>query len=214
MNSKNFRLIGGIGLVLLGLLYLFQSLHILPQNSTDFIWTLAFFFGGAIFIYVFMGNRTQNWWALIPGVVLAGLGLTIAMEILFPDNGGELGGAVFLASVGLAFLAVYLNNTMFWWALIPTGTMLSLSAVVILDTFPVPGFDSAGILLFGLAATFLVLALLPLSKGRQSWAMIPAIPLLILGFVVGIDFGEYWKYIWPAIIILLGGLFLYQGIRK
>ncbi|MBM4432094.1 MAG: hypothetical protein FJ026_17365 [Chloroflexi bacterium] len=83
---------------------------------------LVGFFGSALpFLYIFLRNRDENWWALIPGGVFLVMGLATALCQLL---GGDWVGTLVLLGISLAFLAVFLANRRNWWALIPAGVML------------------------------------------------------------------------------------------
>lgn len=109
-------------LVALGVLFLLQNLGF---QIAGWIWGSIFLAAGAGFIWYYQQNHSQ-WWALIPGFTLLGLGTLILFE---PILGGNLGGGVFLAAIGLGFVAVYFVRPGNWWALIPGGTLITLGAV-------------------------------------------------------------------------------------
>ena len=49
----------------------------------SWVWALLFLAGGAAFLYHYVNHR-EEWWALIPGSALAGIGVTV----LAGDAGG------------------------------------------------------------------------------------------------------------------------------
>jgi hypothetical protein len=92
-------------------------------------------FTGFGFIMVYLLSRA-NWWGIIPGGVL----LTLSMVALVESGGSRThdGGPVFLAGMGLTFLAVYLAPTpkgRMRWALIPAGIFLVLGTIAAADTY-------------------------------------------------------------------------------
>jgi hypothetical protein len=164
-------------------------------------------FGGALFLggialsfwYVYFTSREQRWWAMIPAGVLTALALMIVVAERFE----EFGGAIFLGGIGLSFFAVYLTNRAErWWALIPGGVLVTLGGVTIAaERFG--EFQTAGFFFFGLAATFLLVALL----AGMSWAYWPALVLGIMGFLGIASLLDVANYFW-AVVLIGAGLFM------
>ncbi|HEY3475001.1 MAG TPA: hypothetical protein VGK56_10345, partial [Anaerolineales bacterium] len=127
------------------------------------------FFGLTIpFVAAYLTDRTQNWWALIPGGVMAFLALT---TLLVDTAGGEWVGALFLFMIALSFLAVYLNNRTRTWALLVAYITGVLGIAPLMST---GGRDAAyfgPIFLFAVALPFF---LLYFRSAQNWWAIIPA----------------------------------------
>ena len=127
------------------------------------------FFGLLLpFAAAYLTDRTRNWWALIPGGVM----LFLALTLLMVDTiGGEWVGAMFLLMIGLAFLAVYLNNQTRIWALIVAYVFGVLSIAPMLAA----GGDLAAyfgsVFLFAVALPFFYLYF---RSAENWWAIIPA----------------------------------------
>lgn len=165
-------------------------------------------FGGAIFLggialsfwYVYFTGRTERWWALIPAGVLSSLAVMILVSNWFE----EYSGAVFLGGIGLAFFVVYLTDTTDrWWALIPGGVLSTLAGVTVAaEKFG--EFQTAGFFFFGLAITFLLVALL----AKMRWAYWPAMVLGIMGFLGIASLLDFANYIWAVALIAAGGFIL------
>ena len=176
------------------------TLVILPASLENF--------GGAIFLggialsfwYVYFNGRTERWWALIPAGVMTALALVVIVSERFE----EYSGAVFLGGIGLAFFMVYFTNMAErWWALIPAGVMSTLAGVTIAaERFG--EFQTAGFFFFGLAITFLLVALL----ARMSWAYWPALILGIMGFLGIASLLDFANYVWAVALIAAGGFVL------
>jgi hypothetical protein len=188
--------IPGFTLVSLGVLI------ILPESLGGF--------GGAVFLggialsfwYVYFSSRVERWWALIPAGVLTALALVVVVSERFE----EYSGAVFLGGIGLAFFMVYLTNMAErWWALIPGGVLATLAGVTIAAE-RVGGFQTAGFFFFGLAATFLLVALL----ARMRWAYWPAGVLGIMGFLGIASLLDFSNYVWAAVLIAAGGFMIFK----
>lgn len=176
------------------------ALIILPASLENF--------GGAIFLggialsfwYVYFTSRTERWWALIPAGVMTALALVVVVSERFE----EYSGAVFLGGIGLAFLMVYFTNMAErWWALIPAGVLSTLAGVTIAaERFG--EFQTAGFFFFGLAITFLLVALL----AKMSWAYWPALILGIMGFLGIASLLDFANYVWAVALIAAGGFVL------
>lgn len=209
MNPMRWRLLVGGLLVLAGIFALVNA--ITGLSLTGLVWALLFILGGLAFIYVLATDR-RNWWAAIPGFTLLGIGALIGSSELFPRLTEQIGGAFVLAGIGLAFLVVYLLNRSFWWAIIPMGVMFSLVALILLE--PIVNDGAVVVFFLGLAATFGLLALIPIDNGkRTNWPWFPAGALLIIGLIVGMGAYSWTGYIMPVIIILVGGYMVYRAIR-
>ena len=186
----------GIALVLLGGLFVLQNMGIL-RDVGDIFWGMVFLAIGVFFLISYFSG---SWWAAIPGCVLAGIGAMI----LLPDSLEQFGGAIFLGGIGLAFWLAYLPARQErWWALIPAGVLSTLAGVTIAaERFG--EFQTAGFFFFGLALTFLLVALL----AKMSWAYWPALILGIMGFLGIASLLDFANYIWAVALIAAGGFFL------
>lgn len=176
-------------LVALGVLFLLQNMGL---QIAGWIWGSIFLAAGAGFIWYYQQNHSQ-WWPLIPGFALLGLGTLILFE---PILGSNLGGGIFLAAMGLGFAAVYFVRPDNWWALIPGGTLLTLGVVA-----GSGAQDNAGGVLFflGLAITFGVVFLV-----GQRWAVFPALACLALTLVTATALQGLAAYIFPLALLAVG----------
>jgi hypothetical protein len=68
-------------------------------------------------------------------------------------------------------------------------------------------------LFLGLGLTFILVAILPGGSSR-SWALIPGIILLVFGAFLGISFAGLSAYLWPVVLIVLGGYFIARFFMK
>jgi hypothetical protein len=209
MNSNQRRIFFGAILVLMGLLFLVQTIFHLALGSL--IVGSLFAFGGAAFLVVLFSDKQRNWWAAIPGIVLLGLGALVALPSVAGNTFAERwGGSLFLGSIGISFLVVYLINRSFWWAIIPTGTLLTIAAVA---GFPnANGFDGGSIFFIGLGLTFGVLGLLPQTKGMK-WPFIPAVILLLMGGLIALGSSSAMRFLFPVGLIAGGAYLLWLTFR-
>jgi hypothetical protein len=204
MKRLESRILWGILLIAGGVLFLLDSLGIVAVGTI--VWPVLIGIASLAFLFVFATAPQTNWWAAIPGFVLLGLTGTIALDQLAPAATGEWGGALFLAGIALAFWAIYLVNPDHWWAVIPGGVLLTLALVAGLSEV-LQGVEMGGVFFFGLGLTFALLAFLPTPGGRLTWAIIPAIVLLVMGALITAAATELINYVWPVVLIL-GGLYL------
>ena len=199
MRRFDPRLILGILLVLGGLLSLLDAVGWI-SNGSGIFWGLIFAAGGLFFLFMLI-NQRENWWAAFPAFTLLGL----AFSSFLPDSLEAFDSLVFFAGISLGFWWVYFSGTERWWAIIPAGILLTLGVVSSLDA--ISGLETGGLFFLGLGLTFLLVAILPGGKGR-SWALIPGILLLLFGALLGTPYRGLTDYIWPAVLIILGGYFV------
>ncbi len=210
-------LLWGALLVVAGGLILMQNLGLF-EGIARFIWPLAFAAGGLAFGSVYVSNPREHWWAVIPAFALFGLSGTIMISEFGPQRLSFLAGSAFLGALGLAFWVIYFTRRDYWWAMIPGGTLLSLSAVAAvsgihsLSTVVDPG----SVLFLGIGATFLLVALSSVDEGHSRWwAYIPAGVMLLLGFVVfsqRMAMFTMMNWFWPVVLMGAGLLLLLRAL--
>lgn len=175
----------GLILVGVGVLALFGTLGIALFDNV--LGTLLF--GGLAYYLYREGTRTGRAGLRLAAIPLAGL----ALAALLP---GSVGGALFLALVGLAFAYVWRADRSRWWAIIPAGAFASLAAVAGLGGML--GRADGFVFLGGLAATFY--ALTRLRVAPQSWAIWPAAGLAVVALLSLMGSGG-----WLVPLLLIGG---------
>ena len=216
MKKLNWKIAVGIGLLLLGGLALVTNLGLMPVSGS--LWEIlaggVFAVAGLVFLAALLGDR-EAWWAAFPGFTLPGIGALIILGSLAPRIGGSLGGALVLGSISLAFWVVFLLRRGYWWALIPAGILLSLAAITVIPGGGRDGMLIPGVLFLGMAATFLLLVVLPPADDRQRWAWIPA---AILGFM-GVSFLFFsslsaLNLVLPPALILGGAYLIFRSVKR
>lgn len=210
MKWLESRILWGSLLILGGVLFLLQNLGLIEFGGV--FWALLFGIGALFFLSVFFSNRL-NWWALIPGMVLLSIGVLIALGYLAPQFAEIWGGSIVLTGIGLSFLLIYLMNRSFWWAIIPSGVLLSLAVILGLDNY-LADIETGGLFLIGLGVTFGLLAIAPNPQGRMWWAWIPAGILVLIGLFLTTISGNFISYVWPLALIIGGGIILYITLRS
>jgi len=205
MRKYDPRLIIGGMLVLGGLLSLLDVMGFI-SNAGGIFWGLIWGVVGIFFIYLLLNDRSRNWWAAFPGFTFIGM----AVSSILPEPLNAFGGLIFFAGISLAFWWAYFTDTSRWWAIIPGGILLTLGIVSVFDE--ISSMDTGGIFFIGMGLTFALLALLP-GRNKQSWAMIPAVILLIFGTLLGIPSFNLGGYVVPLILLVLGGFLVFSFFK-
>jgi len=206
----NSRIFWGALLILGGVLFLLQNLFGFQYGNL--FWALVMGLAGLFFLTIFFSNRA-NWWTLIPGFTLLGVGLSISLDTIAPSLSSTLSGPIVLGSIGTSFLVIYLLNREFWWAIIPCGVLLTLAIVISLENLlSEMGFVS--VFFLGLAATFALVALVPTHEGKMQWPWIPAIILALMGVIFGAFSGAFMAYLLPVVLIIGGGILIFRTLTN
>ncbi len=204
--------VGGLLLIAAGIFFLLQNMGWF-SGLGDLVWTGLFGIGALSFLYVFLRRPQDQWWAAIPGFTLLGLSAVIFLDNFGPDFIHWLTGSIFMGSIGVGFLMIYLVNREMWWALIPAGVLTTIAVVASLDN--VHGIDSGSIFFLGLGLTFLVVGLLAQRTGeKQTWAFIPATVLIIMGILIGTNWLGFINVLWPFALIAAGGYWIWRSMAE
>lgn len=212
MNKRVWQIVLSIALILIGVIALLDSLKIvqIPWGlaPANLILLFAFGGGGVIFILVFFQNPQSNWWALIPGFTLVGLGLLVSN--LFDS----MGAAIFLGMIGLSFLAIFFVQRSFWWALIPAGALMTNALVVAtVELWKENGYLAGAVFLFGIALTCLGGYFTLAKENRPTWPLYPAGILGVMGVLSLLGAADIFRYLIPAAMIIGGGLIIWLVYR-
>ena len=202
------RALWGVLLIIGGVALLLQNL--VKLHIGDLFWAVILGLGGAAFISYYLENRV-HWWALIPGITLLSVAVAALTSYLPTRIGEALGGLVVLGGIGFSFVLIYLVNRDFWWAVIPAGVLITLGVVSVLDSGGF-GIDTGGIFFVGIGLTFLVVALLPGYRDQLKWAYFPALATLIVGSIIMATSSQMFGFVWPAIVIVIGGVMIWLAI--
>ncbi|HSD84993.1 MAG TPA: hypothetical protein VLG46_14090 [Anaerolineae bacterium] len=198
------RLIWGVALIAMGVFFLAQQQGLFGTLQISF-WVFAFGFLAILFLLTFVSDRRQ-WWALIPGFVLLGLTMLIFNEQNEFMTGTQA-GSLFLFSIGLPFLLIYLVDRQMWWALIPGGVLTVLALIAFLSGRELSGQVIAAVIFFGLAIVFVLVRVATRSSPYMGWATWVAIILAAIGALVLLTGSQAAALVGPIILIGLG-LFL------
>jgi hypothetical protein len=151
----------------------------LTLTTINPIWIGAAFMASVSvpFWIVYIFNRKEHWWALIPGWATAVLALIILISDVWS---GEIIGSLVMWAIALPFIFVYFRNREHWWALIPGFIMAGMGVVVLMAGRSAEEIIGTFVLLT-IAAPFA--AVFFFTKGNW-WAIIPAGILTTLGLIV------------------------------
>lgn len=210
-------MIWGLILIVGGLVMLLANMGYFESLGGLFAALLAAA-GGAVFLYFFLRNTQKTWWAAIPGCTLLGLAGTIFLSEYAPAALQPLIPASILGGIGLGFFLVYAVRREFWWAMIPGGVMFSVAATAFAsETGRLSGDAVGGLMVFGLGVTFLLVAMTGREFRTRRWAYIPAGILLLIGTLLSASMTralETLGYVWPAVLIVIGGWLLYLALSR
>ncbi|MFZ0544501.1 MAG: hypothetical protein WAM60_03650 [Candidatus Promineifilaceae bacterium] len=178
MSHKQNNLIWGAMLIILGSVFLIQSLGLIPEFSA-LVWT-AFLSVICLFLvaaYLFSGIK--NWGWLFPIFITGGLALAAGLS-LTTINSLWL-GAIFMASISTPFWIVFLLNPKEnWWALIPGWATAVLTLVILVSDWWA-GETIGALVMWSIALPFLVVYL---RNRTYWWALIPGFIMVGMGIVV------------------------------
>jgi hypothetical protein len=153
------------------------------------------------------GRPTWMW-----GALLVGIGLVFMSGQLFvPWFTDNLIGSVITGGIGASFLAVYLNDRIHWWALIPAYIMLSVAAVIFIGG--ILGNSALALLPFLAAAPFFYVY----TRDHQHWwALIPGYFWAAIGAaaMLAVIFGENILGVVIPLLIALPFLYVYMNDRR
>ena len=102
---------------------------VLSTLAVDQRWLGATVFGGLAlaFTHVYLTNRNERWWALIPGGFLFVLGLVIGLSAWIMQI--EWMALLLFGGLGVVFFLLFLLHRRQWWAVLPGGVLLVFAAL-------------------------------------------------------------------------------------
>jgi len=204
MRGYLWRVVAGLLIIITGVVLLAAALGWVSLES-DLFGVLAPFGGAAIFLAVWLGDTSQ-WWPLIPGGLMFAGGVSSLFGLL--GIADWLTSLIALGGGALPFLYIYLRNRKAnWWALIPGGLLLGIGVTSALADL-VGGAWEATFVLWGIAAVFAVAFL---ANRRNSWALLPAAVLALVGLGVS-PFGFSVGLLFGAGLIVLGALIILRVV--
>ncbi|MCA9873735.1 MAG: hypothetical protein KC441_08770 [Anaerolineales bacterium] len=210
MKRGRGSLVWGVALILLGVVFLLQTLGFITEFA-PLVWGLIFAGASLLFLVTYLVSGWHEWGWLFPTSIFAGLAAVVFLSESGAD--GTWLGALIMGAVALPFwLAFVIDRRGNWWALIPGWVLTAITAVILLsDT--VSGELIGSFVMFSIGLPFLVVFLLNRSNW---WALIPAGVLCGLGLIL--LFVNQTSGTWMGFLILLimslPFLFVYLRVPK
>ncbi len=215
MKPHSAHFLIGIFFILLGSLFLLNSLGILRSN--DAYTSAAVFFSAGIVLTAAHFLYHQKVWALILGCIGIFIGSAIYIDATrsLPDDAI---GMIFLVLIGLVFLTGLRDGKRKWWVVIPGGFCFIIAAHVLLDiTWWLPD-EYHGVIFFGgMGLIFGIVYLMRDATYKLDWAKYPSLIAFCIAalIVLTIDFNDaFGRFIFPAVLILVGGLLMTKSMKR
>lgn len=201
------NIVWGAIIILVGVFLLLLTTDIVDIDiNASWLFGGLFFLAFIFFMGVYFAMRREQFWPLIPGIIMLGLSLLILRDEIGLSSMNQAG--VFMLFIGLSFLAVYVFHPDHWWAVIPAGIVASVSLVIF--------FGNLGLMFLGMGLTFIALYFVLLGTPDKHWW--PLIPGSILGFmgILFLYFGhiELGNYILPLVLIIVGIVLIVKSWKK
>ena len=217
-RKRNTILWGG-ALLLTGVFLLLVNQHALDPYAPTWQYVVAALcgLGGIAFLILFVRD-VVHWWPIIPAFTLLTVGVIIFLTTQTAAVVGEVLGSILFFGIALAFAVIFLLDRNRWWAIIPMGVLLLVSATTALSTFQVSSDVLSATLFIGMGFVFLLVYLLGPHKREVWWALVPATALVAFGlftFVFSKATGDLQLTVvswWPALLVLLGVFLLVRGV--
>lgn len=130
VSSTRKALAAGFALIALGIVALLAQLDVVASVGLLIVPTLSI-------IFLAWGLLTRNFGLIIPGGILAGIGLGIVvLEGILSGPDGTVEGGIFLLCFAGGWLLVSLlspltSSAFQWWPLIPSGILAAIGALLV-----------------------------------------------------------------------------------
>lgn len=210
MDQRIMKIVWGIIVILLGVFLLLLTTDVLKLNiSTSWLFSFLFLLAFVFFIGMYISMKQQQFWPLIPGVIMLGLALLIAGEAI--GLSGTAGAGIFILFIGLSFLLVFIFHPSNWWAVIPAGMVGSVSLLIFFENIL-----GVGLMLLGMGLTFVALYIILLgTEDKHWWPLIPGSILAFMGLLF-LFFGpsEFGNYVLPIALIIIGIILILPSLRR
>ncbi len=214
MDKRKSKQYLGFAIIAFGILALLVNTNII-RDLDDLLGGALLLLGALFFFMIYQRDKTK-WWPLLPGSVLAVLGVGVIVDLFVPFASDVMGAAFFYALFAV-FALLFSRNSKDWWAILPAGATFTLGTIVLVDSFDLLNSDINGVIfLLGMGLTFLYLWTLRQEIKNLDWAIWPASALLALSFFVHAR-QTHWMdedLIFPMLIICAGVIIIFYGSRR
>lgn len=215
MKAHSTQFLIGIFLILLGVFFLLSTTGVIRWEE-EYSVSVVFFSVGIVLLLAYYLFQKKIW-----TLILGGLGLFIGSAIYLDESRilpeASIGMILFLL-IGLVFLNTLRQGKQKWWAIIPGGFCLIISAHILLDMCWWLPDEYHGVLFFGGSGLiFGIVYLLKDEKYELDWAKYPSIiAFIIAGLVMlAVDFEDIFsRVIFPLALIVVGALILFKSVKK
>ncbi|HEQ71269.1 MAG TPA: hypothetical protein ENN69_02170 [Spirochaetia bacterium] len=198
----------GISLILTGLFFLLINFSIIPVSGElhNRVLGILFFIMGIIFAF-FQGGGGGLFWFIIPGGVSFTIGIItviVGLDRLFT----LFAFSIFCLGLAVTFLLVFLLRKREWWALLPAGALLGVSAWIWLaQAQPIIGYHPVA-LLFCTGNAFFAVYFFSVQRVKMRFALFTGMLVVAVSvfYYVILLFNEM-TLLWPILLVIAGGLF-------
>ncbi|MBN1286523.1 MAG: hypothetical protein JXB47_14080 [Anaerolineae bacterium] len=210
-RSQQLRLVVGLGLIGLGVLWLVSTTDIIADDLMGWLWVVAMGVVAGVFVWVY--RSTEELGALLGAYISGAIAVIILLGQI--NLAGPWIGVFVMLAIAAPFFFVWWRDRQQWWALIPAYVMVAISGVILLSE-TIAGELIGTYVLWAIALPFGVLFLL---KPRENWwALIPGGVMFLvgLGLVAGeiLTSGAGFAVVVAVALIGGGGLMLYNAMKK
>ena len=210
MEKRVLNLVWGGLLILIGIFLLLLTTDVIDiRFDTSWLFGILFLIGFVFFMGVYFSSHREQFWPLIPGIILLGLAILILGEKI--GVRGQVGAGLFMLFIGLSFLAVYVFHREHWWAIIPAGMVGSISLVILFGDIL-----GVGLMFLGMGTTFIALYfILAPTEEKHWWPLVPGGILAFMGLLfLFFQPGEFGNFILPLALIIIGIVLIINSMKK
>ncbi len=206
MNKKSSTL--GILLILLGIAVFLKNFKIMPGST-------LVLFAGILLLYLYYTRKQQAFLLLGSIAAISGI-LSILGDLRIFRF--EITGELFFALLGLVFIFIYYSKKNIGF-LIPGAILISLGCYIyLMENFNSSELWPMFFILLGIAFYSIYFIAL---YGKENWPLVVGTILMLVGLVfLTFSYGildwrlwQYYNYLWPLLLILVGVLILIRTIK-
>jgi len=212
MPLKQYKIMVGLIIILLGVLLLLNNIHLLRFESQIW-WGITFCVLGFIFVNVFRYNKAKKG-LLVMGIIFLLIGIFCILDSLNIIS-DDLICVFVLWTIGAMFILFYVRQNNRWWAVIIGGALLISGSLILIDELRILSDVFFGfIFLLGMSLVFWFLYLIREEKNKMEWTKVIALILLVAAFFA---LANEWDnsladILFPLAIIFCGGFLIIKSL--